>query len=61
MNTVYIPSFIKIGSGIQKLMGGGDTQTHRQDGDDINLLFFYIYIYIYKERSLKIFGMKKLQ
>jgi hypothetical protein len=27
--TIYIPSFIKIGSGIQKLMGGGftDTQT----------------------------------
>jgi hypothetical protein len=26
----YIQSFIKIGSGIQKLIGG-DTQTHRQD------------------------------
>jgi hypothetical protein len=24
---IYVPSFIKIGSGIQKLMGGGDTQT----------------------------------
>jgi hypothetical protein len=28
---IYMPSFIKIGSGIQKLMGLGDTQTHRQD------------------------------
>jgi hypothetical protein len=28
---IYIPSFIKIGSALQKLMGGGgDTQTHRQ-------------------------------
>jgi hypothetical protein len=28
---IYIPSFIKFGSGIQKLLwGGGDTQTHRQ-------------------------------
>jgi hypothetical protein len=24
---IYVPSFIKIGSGIQKLMGEGDTQT----------------------------------
>jgi hypothetical protein len=26
---IYIPSFIKIGSGVQKLIGG-DTQTHTQ-------------------------------
>jgi hypothetical protein len=25
---IYVPSFIKIGSGIQKLMGGADTDTH---------------------------------
>jgi hypothetical protein len=25
--TIYIPSFIKIGSGIQKLIAGTDTQT----------------------------------
>jgi hypothetical protein len=31
---MYIPSFIKIGSGIQKLMGG----IHRQEGDHISLL-----------------------
>jgi hypothetical protein len=37
---IYIPSFIKTGSAIQKLMegGGGDTQTHRQEGDRISLL-----------------------
>jgi hypothetical protein len=35
--TIYIPSFIKIGSGIQKFIGG-DTQTHRQHGDRISLL-----------------------
>jgi hypothetical protein len=32
------PSFIKIRSGIQKLMGGGgDSQTRRQHGDRISL------------------------
>jgi hypothetical protein len=36
---IYIPSFIKIGSGIQKLIGG-DSQTHRQHGDRISLLSF---------------------
>jgi hypothetical protein len=34
---IYVPSFIKIGSGIQKLIRE-DTQTHRQDGDRISLL-----------------------
>jgi hypothetical protein len=30
---IFIPSFIKIGSGIQKLMRGYiDTQTHRKTG-----------------------------
>jgi hypothetical protein len=37
---VYILSFIKIGSGIQKLMRG-DTQTHRQHGDLISLILFF--------------------
>jgi hypothetical protein len=31
---MYIPSFIKTGSAIQKLIGG-DTKTHRQHGDHI--------------------------
>jgi hypothetical protein len=40
-SVVYIPSFIKIGSGIQKLMrGGGDSQTYRQHDDLISLLLF---------------------
>jgi hypothetical protein len=26
---IYIPSFIKTGSGIQKLMGEGETHSHR--------------------------------
>jgi hypothetical protein len=33
---IYIPSFIKSGSGIQKTIGGKgytDTETHIQDGD----------------------------
>jgi hypothetical protein len=34
---VYILSFIKIGSGIQKIIKG-DSQTHRQHGDHISLL-----------------------
>jgi hypothetical protein len=33
----YVPSFIKIGSGIQKLIGG---YTHRQQRDLISLLYF---------------------
>jgi hypothetical protein len=36
---IYVPSFIKTGSGIQKLMRG-DTQTHRQQGYLINLVYF---------------------
>jgi hypothetical protein len=34
---ICILSFIKIGSGIKNLRGG-DTQTHRQDGDSRSLL-----------------------
>jgi hypothetical protein len=34
---IYVTSFIKIGSGIQKLIEG-DTQTHREEGDLIILL-----------------------
>jgi hypothetical protein len=34
---IYVPSFIKIGSGIQKLTGG----IHRQHGDRISLLLFF--------------------
>jgi hypothetical protein len=37
---IYIPSFIKNGSGIQKLICG-DTQTHREHGDLISLLLFF--------------------
>jgi hypothetical protein len=41
---IYIPSFIKIGSGIQKLIGGythrhTHIHTHIQEGDFISLLF----------------------
>jgi hypothetical protein len=34
---IYIPSFVTIRSGIQKIIMG-DSQTHRQHGDLINLL-----------------------
>jgi hypothetical protein len=34
---IYIPSFIKIGSGIQELIGG----RHRQQGDLISLVYFF--------------------
>jgi hypothetical protein len=37
---IYISSFIKIGSGIQKLMGW-NMQTHRQHEDRISLLLLY--------------------
>jgi hypothetical protein len=39
---IYIPRFIKIGSGIQKLIGE-DTQTHREHGDLISLFLFLAY------------------
>jgi hypothetical protein len=36
------PSFIKIGSGIQKLIGGyTGTQTHREHDDFISLFLFF--------------------
>jgi hypothetical protein len=35
---IYIPSYIKIGSAIQKW---GDAQTHRQKGERISLLPFF--------------------
>jgi hypothetical protein len=38
---IYVPSFIKIGSGVQKLMGGGGyTHTYRQQRDLISLIYF---------------------
>jgi hypothetical protein len=39
---IYVPSFIKIGSGVQMLMGGGiHTHTHGQQRDLISLLYFF--------------------
>jgi hypothetical protein len=38
---IYIQSFIKIGSGIQKLLEEMHIQTHRQQGDLISLLLFF--------------------
>jgi hypothetical protein len=40
---IYISSFIKTGSGIQKLIGG-DTQTHRQHGEPRKLTFIFFKI-----------------
>jgi hypothetical protein len=40
---IYIPSFVKIGSGVQKLIVGNTQthkQTHRQHRDLISLLYF---------------------
>jgi hypothetical protein len=38
---IYIPSFIKIGSGIQKLLGEMQIQTHRQQGNLRSLLLLF--------------------
>jgi hypothetical protein len=46
---IYIPSFIKIGSGIQKLIEG-DSQTQRQHGDLISLLLL-LACFPYLERN----------
>jgi hypothetical protein len=37
---IYVSSFIKSGSGIQKLLGR-DAQTHRHQGDIISLLSLF--------------------
>jgi hypothetical protein len=37
----YIQIFIKIGSGVQNLIGGGYKDTHRQQRDLISLLYFF--------------------
>jgi hypothetical protein len=38
---MYTESFITIGSGIQKLMGRGNSQIHRRHGDLISLFLFF--------------------
>jgi hypothetical protein len=38
---IYILCLIKIGSGIQKMIGGGDSQIHRQHGDRISIISFF--------------------
>jgi hypothetical protein len=38
---IYTPSFRNIESGIEKLMWGIHTQTHRYQADLISLLLFY--------------------
>jgi hypothetical protein len=38
---IYVPSSIKIGSGVQKLMRGIYTHTDRQQRDLISLLYFF--------------------
>jgi hypothetical protein len=37
---IYVPSLIKSGLGVQKLMGGLSIQTQRQQGDRISLVLF---------------------
>jgi hypothetical protein len=40
---IYVPSFIKIGSGVQRLIRGGctDTHTHTEQRHLISLLYFF--------------------
>jgi hypothetical protein len=42
---MYIPSFIKIGSGIQKLIGGIHIQTHELMGEIYEVRHLYGYMY----------------
>jgi hypothetical protein len=49
---IVIQYFIKTGSGIQNLTGG-NTQTHREQGDLISLLLFLAYFpYFEKKQSM---------
>jgi hypothetical protein len=43
--TIYVPNFIKIGSGIEKLIGRGNAQTH--------ISYAYFYFFQNKESRLK--------
>jgi hypothetical protein len=38
---IYVPSFIKTGSGIQNLIGGIHRHTHRQQRDLISVPYFF--------------------
>jgi hypothetical protein len=38
---IDIQSYIKMGSGIRKLIGGIHIETHRQQGDLISLFLFF--------------------
>jgi hypothetical protein len=38
---LYVPSFIKIGSGVQKLIGKIRRHTNRQQRDLISLFYFH--------------------
>jgi hypothetical protein len=38
---IYVATFIKTGSGVQKLIGGIHRHTHGQQRDLISLLYFF--------------------
>jgi hypothetical protein len=38
---IFIPSFIEIGSDVQKFLGEIHIQTHRHEGDFISLVSFF--------------------
>jgi hypothetical protein len=38
---IYVPRFIKIGSGVQKLTGRGYTHKHRRHGVRVSVLLFF--------------------
>jgi hypothetical protein len=38
---IYVPSFIKVGSGIPNLIGRVHKHTHRQQRNLISLLYFF--------------------
>jgi hypothetical protein len=40
---IYVPSFIKIGSGVQKSIRGIHRHTHGQQRDLISPLYFYLF------------------
>jgi hypothetical protein len=48
MGSGAMTSLIKIGSGIQKLMGWEDTQTNKKHGNRISLLLFIYFFEIRK-------------
>jgi hypothetical protein len=52
---IFIPSFVKVGSGIRKFLKGytcRHAQTHRQQGDLISAYLYFFFFFFFKMRKV---------